>query len=153
MVNFIHSLTYCHSYYMISTTKHVHLSTKCVCLCKRMGLVHTLVMSIKPICRYSSTWCRRGKSWSRHQNCKRMGLVHKASVSYCSLGLLLKFLYWCRKDKSWSRHQNCKRIGLGTWGISISLCLLSLWVYLSLAPQDVTAPELQEVSLYQFILI
>ena len=31
--------------------------------------------------------------------------------------------------------------------------LLSLWVYLSLMPQDVTAPELQEVSLYQFILI
>ena len=26
---------------------------------------------------------------SRHQNCKRIGLVHKASVSYCSLGLLL----------------------------------------------------------------
>ena len=25
-----------------------------------MGLVHTLVMSIKPICRYSSTWCRAG---------------------------------------------------------------------------------------------
>ena len=31
--------------------------------------------------------------------------------------------------------------------------LLSLLVYLSLAPQDVMAPELQEVSLYQFILI
>ena len=25
----------------------------------------------------SSTWCRREKSWSRHQNCKRMRLVHK----------------------------------------------------------------------------
>ena len=39
-------------------------------------------------------------------------------------------------------------------GTKISATILSsLWVYLSLAPQDVTAPELQEVSLYQFILI
>ena len=28
-------------------------------------------MSINSIRRYSSTWCRREKSWSRHQNCKR----------------------------------------------------------------------------------
>ena len=34
-------------------------------------------MSINSIRRYSSTWCRREKSWSRHQNCKRIGWVHK----------------------------------------------------------------------------
>ena len=27
--------------------------------CKRIGLVQLLVMSIKSICRYSSTWCHR----------------------------------------------------------------------------------------------
>ena len=50
-------------------------------------------------------------------------------------------------------HVTVQEDWIGTQGISISLCLLSLWVYLSLAPQDVTAPEFQEVSLYQFILI
>ena len=69
---------------------HIEAFTKCIYMqkflkwCKRMGLVHTLVMSIKPICRYSSTWCRRGKSWSRHQNCKRIGWVHKViSLNLC----------------------------------------------------------------------
>ena len=79
-----------------------------------MGYQHKF-MSINSVRRYSSTWCRREKSWSRHQNCKRIGWVHEV--------------------------------------ISLNLCLLSLWVYLSLAPQDVTAPELQEVSLYQVIII
>ena len=37
-------------------------------------------MSINSIRRYSSTWCRREKSWSRHQNCKRIGLVHRVSA-------------------------------------------------------------------------
>ena len=47
--------------------------------------------------------------------------------------------------------KNCKRMGLVQ-----RYRLLFYQVYkfiLSLAPQDVTAPELQEVSLYQFILI
>ena len=46
---------------------------------------------------------------------------------------------------------SCKRMGLVQ-----RYRLLFYQVYkfiLSLAPQDVTAPELQEVSLYQFILI
>ena len=43
---------------------------------------------------------------------------------------------------------------MGTQCISISLCLLSLFTGIPPpAPRDVTAPELQEVSLYQFILI
>ena len=50
--------------------------------CKRIGWVHTLVMSIKPICRHSSTWCHRGKSWSRHQNCKRMRLVQRCRLLF-----------------------------------------------------------------------
>ena len=41
-------------------------------------------MLIKSIHRYSSTWCRREISWSRHQNCKRIGLVHKViSLNLC----------------------------------------------------------------------
>ena len=35
-----------------------------------------------------------------------LGWVHKASVSYCSLGLLLNSSTWCRREISWSRHQN-----------------------------------------------
>ena len=88
--------------------------------CKRMGLVHTLVMSIKPICRYSSTWCRRGKSWSRHQNCKRMGLVHTLVMSIKPICRYSST--WCRRGKSWSRHQNCKRIGWVHKVISQNLC-------------------------------
>ena len=38
---------------------------------------------------FSVLFAESVQSWSRHQNCKRIGLVHKASVSYCSLGLLL----------------------------------------------------------------
>ena len=67
-------------------------------------------MSIKPICRYSSIWCRRGKSWSRHQNCKRIRLVHTLVMSIKPICRYSSI--WCRRrGKSWSRHQNCKRIG------------------------------------------
>ena len=85
------------------------------------------------------------QSWSRHQNCKEdwIGYTHWYRLLF--IGFTYRYSSQrCRKSLSWSRHQNCKRIGLGT---KISATILSsLWVYLSLVPQDVMAPELQEVS-------
>ena len=45
-----------------------------------MGYQHKF-MSINSVRRYSSTWCRREKSWSRHQNCKRIGLGTQSDQS------------------------------------------------------------------------
>ena len=41
-------------------------------------------MLIKSICRYSSTWCRREKSWSRHQK-----LQEEEGTSIISMSLYL----------------------------------------------------------------
>ena len=49
--------------------------------CKRMGLVHTLVMSIKPICRYSSTWCPQGVNPGHGTKIAR-GLVGYKDIGY-----------------------------------------------------------------------
>ena len=69
-----------------------------VVLCKRIGWVHGVSVSYN----YDSSvysqvflhWCRKDKSWSRHQNCKRIGWVHTLVMSikpryedigYCSV--------------------------------------------------------------------
>ena len=79
--------------------------------CKRIGVVQLLVMSIKPIYRYSSTWCcrdnpghstkiARGLDW--YKGWKRYFLLAWIYIYILSL-------HWCCK-RSWSWHQNCKRI-------------------------------------------
>ena len=101
--------------------------------CKRIGLVHTLVMSIKPICRYSSTWCRRGKSWSRHQKLQEDWLGTKDETGSSNvhldssnphLDLVPQELILVTAPKiarGWDWYKD-----IGYYFISISLCLLSL---------------------------
>ena len=74
---------------------------------------------------------------------------------YLALDTLLFILYTSCGNKNpaglFKWYMDVQEDGIGT---KISATILSsLEIYLSLAPQDVMAPELQEVSLYQFILI
>ena len=75
------------------------------------------------------------QSWSRHQNCKRRREL------LLSVWVYILIPNWCRETILVTAPK-LQEDWIGTQGISISLCLLSLWVYLSLAPQDVTAPRI-----------
>ena len=58
-------------------------------------------------------WCRKDKSWSRHQNLQEdwMGTQSDQPESMLIKSIRRYSSTWCRREKSWSRHQNCKRIG------------------------------------------
>ena len=115
--------------------------------CKRIGVVQLLVMSIKFICRYSSTWCckdnpghgtRIARGWVGY---KYYQLLFIRSISeFLNLVPQMILVTAPELQEDW----------LGTEVISMSLYL---YLVSPLVPQDilVMAPELQEVSLYQFI--
>ena len=64
-------------------------------------------MSIKSICRYSSTWCHREKSWSRHQKLQEDWLGTKDEIGYFnSSHLYLLFLSLnCKRCPSTSLYE------------------------------------------------
>ena len=71
-------------------------------------------MSIKSIHRYSSTWCHREKSWSRHQNCKRIGLGTQGISQLLFIRFTPEFLSLVPQELSWSQHQKLQEDWLGT---------------------------------------
>ena len=81
------------------------------------------------------------------KNCKRIGLGTQGISQLLFIRFTPEFLSLVLQELSWSRHQKLQEDWIDTKVISISLCLLSLFlsssIYITL--------ELQEMSLYQFI--
>ena len=77
--------------------------------CKRIGVVQLLIMILKFTHRYSSTWCRKDKSWSLAPELQEDWIGTKDEIGSFNSSHLYLYLVSPLVPREMSQHQNCKR--------------------------------------------
>ena len=111
-------------------------------------MVQLLVMSIRSISQFLNLVLQ--EILVTAPELQEDGLGTRGNFNFSHVYLLIHTSIWCHKGDPGHGTKNCKRMGLGTEYYQckfISITCLSTG-----APRDVMAPELQEVSLYQFYM-